>query len=100
MPAVKAINVKRTAVTLNPDRSRVLIRAFRLAGDHRVVNICARVMALPEEQVRSLLDQVLAEFAGRHQQIRDLFMARYERVQRSLLTRSEERRVGKEGCSR
>src|SRR5213594_2426508 len=96
MPAVKAINVKRTAVTLNPDRSRVLIRAFRLAGDHRVVNICARVMALPEEQVRSLLDQVLAEFAGRHQQIRDLFMARYERVQRSLLTNqriSEERKL-------
>ena len=93
---MKSINVQRNGLTLHPDRGRVLIRAFRLANEQRVVNICARVMALSEEEVRLLLDQVLAEFAGRHQQTRDLFMARYERVKQSLLTNqklSEERRL-------
>ncbi len=93
---MKTINVKRTGRTLNPDRSRVLIRAFRLTSEQRVVNICARVMALPEEQVRALLDEVMAEFAGRHQQTKDLFLLRYERVEQSLLTNqklSEERKL-------
>src|SRR5262245_39266320 len=93
---VKSINVKRTGRTLNPDRSRVLIRAFRLNSEQRVVNICARVMALPEEEVRALLDEVMAEFAGRHQQTKDLFLRRYERVEHSLLTNqklSEERKL-------
>src|SRR5438552_7938483 len=93
---MNSINVKRTSLTLNPDRSRVLIRAFRLTSEQRVTNICARVMALTEEEVRSLLKEVLAEFAERHQQTRDLFMARYERVKKSLLTNrriSEERRL-------
>ena len=93
---MKTINVKRTGVTLNPDRSRVLIRPFRLATEQRVVNICARVMALSEDEVRSLLDQVLGEFAERHQQTRDLFMARFERVKQALLTNqkiSEERQL-------
>jgi len=96
MGRMKTINVKRTGRTLNPDRSRVLIRAFRLTSEQRVVNICARVMALPEEQVRALLDEVMAEFAGRHQQTKDLFLLRYERVEQSLLTNqklSEERKL-------
>jgi len=90
------INVKRAGVTLIPDRARVLIRAFRLNTEQRVINICARVMALPEEEVQTLLDEVLAEFGERHQQIRDLFAARFERVKTSLLTNrkiSEARRL-------
>jgi len=93
---MKSINIQRNGLTLHPDRARVLIRAFRLANEQRVVNICARVMALSEEEIRLLLDQVLAEFAGRHQQTRDLFMGRYEGVKQSLLTNqklSEERKL-------
>src|SRR5206468_11423660 len=61
-----------------------------------VVNICARVMALSEEEVRLLLEQVLSEFGGRHQQTRDLFRTRFERVRNSMLTNqkiSEERQL-------
>jgi predicted GH43/DUF377 family glycosyl hydrolase len=93
---MKPINVKRTGVTLNPDRARVLIRPFRLTTDQRVINICARVMALSEDEVRSLLEQVMSEFAERHQQTRDLFKARFERVKQALLTNqkiSEERQL-------
>jgi predicted GH43/DUF377 family glycosyl hydrolase len=86
---MKAITVKRTGVTLNPDRSRVLVRPFRLATEQRVTNICGRVMALPESEVHELLQQVLSEFAERHQQTRDLLKYRFDRVRRSLLTDSK-----------
>jgi predicted GH43/DUF377 family glycosyl hydrolase len=80
------INVKRTGMTLNPDRARVLVRPFRLGTEQRVSNICARVMALPEPEVEALLEQVLAEFGDRHQQTRDLLKERFGRVKYALLT--------------
>ena len=92
----KAINVKRTGVTLNPDRTRVLVRPFRLTTEQRTINICARVAALPEEEVHQLLAEVLGEFDERHQQTRDLLQARFERVKGALLTNqkiSEERQL-------
>jgi predicted GH43/DUF377 family glycosyl hydrolase len=90
------MNVKRTGVTLNPDRSRVLVRPFRFTTEQRTINICARVSALPEEEVRALLNEVMSEFDERHQQTRDLLKARFERVKGSLLTNqklSEERQL-------
>src|SRR6266566_18376 len=83
---MKTINVKRTGVTLNPDRSRVLVRPFRLTSEQRTINICARVTALSEQEVQALLEEVLSEFNERHQQTRDLFKGRFERVKTALLT--------------
>ena len=90
------INVKRTGLTLNPDRSRVLVRPFRIASQQRAVNICARVVAMPEAEVYRLLQDVIAEFNDRHQQTLDLLKARFERIQGALLTNqklSEERQM-------
>jgi len=83
---MKNINVKRTGVTLNPDRSRVLVRPFRLATNQRTTNICARVMALSENEVRELLAEVMTEFSERHQQTKDLLKSGFERVKTALLT--------------
>ena len=41
-------------------------------------------MALPEDRVGQLLDEVSAEFSQRHQQIRKLFLERFEQVRESL----------------
>src|SRR5207247_2574488 len=93
---MKTLNVKRVGATLNPDRSRVLVRPFRLTSNQRTTNICARVMAMSEGEVQELLQEVLAEFDERHQQTRDLFKSRFERVKGSLLTDqrlSEERQL-------
>src|SRR5882724_3806708 len=82
---MKTINVKRTGSTLNPDRSRVLVRPFRLTSEQRTINICARVAALSEEEVGTLLAEVLSEFNER-----------FERVKGALLTNqklSEERQL-------
>ncbi|HWR54663.1 MAG TPA: glycoside hydrolase family 130 protein [Bryobacteraceae bacterium] len=53
-------------------------------------------MALPEDRVGRLLDDVSAEFSQRHQQIRNLFLQRFEQVRESLATVadiSEQRRL-------
>jgi len=51
--------------------------------------IIARIMSLPEDRVGLLLDEVSAEFSQRHQQIRELFLERFEQVRGLLLTDEE-----------
>src|SRR3954451_9644313 len=82
----RPIQVKRTGLTLCPDRSRVLVRPFNSVGEQRAVKVCARVMALAEAEVHTLLQQVLSEFADRHQQISRLLETRFEQVRHYLLT--------------
>jgi predicted GH43/DUF377 family glycosyl hydrolase len=53
-------------------------------------------MALPEDRVGPLLEEVSAEFSQRHQRIRDLFLERFEQVREMLWTDgelSEQRRL-------
>ena len=78
------IHVQRTDVTLHPDRTRVLIRPFNLTSGERVGKICAQVMALPESQVRALLEEVQAEFGERHLKIREFLKRRFEQVRHCL----------------
>jgi predicted GH43/DUF377 family glycosyl hydrolase len=92
----RSISIRRTNTRLLPDRSRVLVRPFRLTSEQRAVNLCARVMALTEEEVHKLVIDVMGEFAERHQQTRDLLKARFEQVKGYLLTNqklSEERKL-------
>jgi predicted GH43/DUF377 family glycosyl hydrolase len=91
-----SINVKRTTTILNPDPSRVLLRPFNPGGPERVARIIARIMALPENRVGPLLDEVCADFSQRHQRIRNLFLERFEQVREWLVTDqvlSEQRRM-------
>src|SRR5437588_11462180 len=81
-----SMHLKRTATIINPDQSRVLLRPFSPGGPERVARIAARIMALPEERVGRLLDDVSAEFSQRHQQIRNRFLQRFEQVRESLPT--------------
>jgi predicted GH43/DUF377 family glycosyl hydrolase len=82
------IHVTRTATILSPDLSRVLLRPFSPGGRERTTGIIDRIMAIPEDQLQPLLDAVIAEFSQRHQQIRDLFLNRYEQV-RELMPATE-----------
>ena len=56
------------------------MRPFRPTTDDIARRIVARVMALPEEEVARLLDQVLGEFADRHEQVEEIFRKRFEQV--------------------
>ena len=86
LTAGTGINVKRSHVTLRPDPTRVLLRPFHLMSDQRAITICAEVAALPEGEVRALLEQMLAEFGERHLKIREFFRRRFEEVRPYLLT--------------
>ena len=74
-----SIRIKRSEIILRPDQTRVLLRPFSPGGPERFARIIARIMALPEDQVGPLLDEVSAEFSQRHQQIRKLFRERFKR---------------------
>lgn len=82
---MKTIAVRRTGVLITPDSARVLLRPFGPSRE-QAVHVCARVMMLPEADVHAVLEHVLTEFAGRHQQIQTLFKARYEHVKSYMLT--------------
>ncbi|MCI0418610.1 MAG: glycoside hydrolase family 130 protein, partial [Acidobacteria bacterium] len=83
------VHVKRTTTILRPDQTRVLLRPFNPGNPQRVGRIIARIMALPEKRVGPLLDDVSAEFSQRHQQIRKLFLERFQEVRDLLLTDEE-----------
>jgi predicted GH43/DUF377 family glycosyl hydrolase len=91
-----SIHVSRDSTILRPDQSRVLLRPFSPGDSQRVGSIIARIMSLPEERVGVLLNEISAEFSQRHQQIRHLFLERFEQVREMLLTDeelSEQRRL-------
>lgn len=90
------MDVKRTGIVLKPTNSRVVIRPFEIPNENRVEKITARVTALPETEVESLLEKVMQEFRGRHQRTREFFLHRFEQVRKHLLTDqplSENRRL-------
>src|SRR5712692_7604101 len=90
------IHVSRDSTILRPDQSRVLLRPFSPGDSQRVGSIIARIMSLPEERVGVLLNEISAEFSQRHQQIRHLFLERFEQVREMLWTDeelSEQRRL-------
>ncbi|HEY6346475.1 MAG TPA: glycoside hydrolase family 130 protein [Bryobacteraceae bacterium] len=91
-----SIHITRTPTILKPDQSRVLLRPFRPGDSQRVTRIVSRIVALPEDEVHSLLEEISAEFSRRHADIRKLFRERFEEVRQTVLTDralSEERQM-------
>jgi predicted GH43/DUF377 family glycosyl hydrolase len=87
---VDSIHVHRTSTILEPDLSRVLLRPFMPGDSQRVSRIIQRIMSLSEEQVAPLLEQICAEFCGRHQNIQRLFLERFEQVRSDMLWSDED----------
>ena len=77
---MQPIDVKRSTVILDPDRTHVLARPFRLMSDRRSSKISARVMALPESEVHTLLTGVRTEFGDRQVKIDEFLRRRFDDV--------------------
>ena len=90
------VHVRRTNTIIEPDLTRVLLRPFTPGDSRRVARIIERILSLSEEQVGPLLAEVTADFSERHQNIRKIFLERFEQV-RDLLPPgkdvSEQRRL-------
>ncbi len=86
--------IERQSLVLSPDPRRVLLRPFipslvvkpdaRPEPSSRILSLFARVMTLNEAEVRLKLEEVLAEFDGRHDDIRRIFQERFSQI-RGLL---------------
>lgn len=83
------MDIKRSDIILKPDIRRVFFRPFEPEDAGRVVKIIARVMELSEEEIESLLNNVRAEFHGRHQRLDRFFLRRFEAMRQHLLTDRE-----------
>jgi len=81
--------VKRLATVLKPDQTRVLLRPFRPGGPARIADIIRRVLAMPEEEVATLLQATCDEFSQRHENLRELFRERFEQVRDCLWSDAE-----------
>jgi predicted GH43/DUF377 family glycosyl hydrolase len=90
------MHVKRTGIVLSPNKQRVVLRPFQPPTDERILRVIARVSSLAEEDVDSLLNQVMVEFHGRHQNPKTFFERRFQKIRQHLLTDaplSENRRL-------
>ena len=81
--------VTRTAIILEPDQTRVLLRPFSPGSPQRIAGILARILAIPEEDVGPLLEQICTEFSQRHENIAQLFQARFDKVKECLWAEAE-----------
>jgi len=78
------IPINRTDLILRADPRRVLVRPFNPTTPERARKICARVLALPESEVRALLQQIETEFGERHRKTREFFNRRYQHARQFL----------------
>jgi predicted GH43/DUF377 family glycosyl hydrolase len=90
-----SVPIVRTPLVLAPDQSRVLLRPFVPGTPEKIARIVASVMAIPEDRVRPLLDDVYREFSSRHQDIEATFRKRFEQISRTLPHAAEPSRARK-----
>jgi predicted GH43/DUF377 family glycosyl hydrolase len=74
------LHVKRVGPMLVPDRSRVLLRPFNPSNVDIARRIVARILALSDGQAAALREEILREFANRHEHAETFFRKRFEQV--------------------
>src|SRR5208283_5540331 len=80
------LEVRRQAVLIEPDTSRVIIKPFvpltPLSPGYaaRMKGLVKRIVELTEEESQSILDGVCVEFRDRHRDIEEAFRLSYERI--------------------
>lgn len=76
----KTVHVKRLPIELEPDSSRVITRFFGFAEENRMHGIIARLLAIPEATVATLLANLEHDFRPIHSNIDDIFCENYAQV--------------------
>jgi predicted GH43/DUF377 family glycosyl hydrolase len=84
---MSTIRIKRTGHRLLPDARRVLAKPYLpgeevlLPGTSRAGLLMDRILAIPERQVSSLLQDVIAAFARRHRNLDELLERHFELIE-------------------
>ncbi|MEA1875858.1 MAG: response regulator [Bacteroidota bacterium] len=79
-----ALIVNRKPVRFYPDPKRVIARPFLPGPDSRIKSIIQRIYSLADEEVQTILNQILREFANRHRNISRIFDNNFRRIEHYL----------------
>ncbi len=74
------LKVKRKAIKIVGDTSRVITRLHLPDERCRVPKIIQRIMSLPETAAKKLIAQIMVEFSGRHEDIEHVFESHLNEV--------------------
>lgn len=74
------LEVKRIDKKFYPDCSRVIVKPHVPQDEDRIKNIISRVLSLPDEKVKQLLDRVVLNFSKRHKNIWHSFDNNYNLI--------------------
>jgi beta-1,2-mannobiose phosphorylase / 1,2-beta-oligomannan phosphorylase len=77
------ISVIRHKVKFNPDETKVITKFFEV-DKVRIYKIFIRILDLPDEKIKMLLDQVIINFSNRHVNIKRIFKDNFERINNML----------------
>lgn len=84
------VEMLQSPLMLRSNPERVVILPFAIATSardsamgamSRVTRICDAIIAMPIEQVRSVMEEVNRDFTGRHWQTRGMFLERFRQIQ-------------------
>lgn len=78
------LKIKRINKKFQPDYSRVIIKPHIPQSQDRVEKIIQRVLSLPEEKVKQVLDRVVVSFSNRHKNIWNEFEKNYNEIERYI----------------
>lgn len=73
------ITVTRKKQIFSPDSTRVIAR-FLFLDDERSADIIRKVLAMPEEEVKTAMSQLLRGYARRHRNISRIFERHFDRL--------------------
>jgi predicted GH43/DUF377 family glycosyl hydrolase len=80
------IPLRRHEICLQPDSTRVIIRAFIPASARHRSTIIGRALALTEEEVEAEVHEVHVDFDGRHHDVETVLLQHFSRVQSEVFT--------------
>jgi predicted GH43/DUF377 family glycosyl hydrolase len=67
------LNVRRKAIKIVGDTSRVITRLHLPDEKHRIAKIIQRILSLSREAAEALMARIMLDFAGRHEDIGHIF---------------------------
>ena len=73
------INVYRESLSFNPDLTKVITRFFQ-PNKERQKNIIQRILKLSDKEVDKILKLTIANFSHRHENIKRIFKANYDKL--------------------
>ncbi len=80
------LKVKRKAIKIVGDTSRVITRLHLPDKRYRINKIIQRIISMPDKAAQNLLAQIMTDFSGRHEDIEHIFKGHLNAVKKYLPT--------------